>query len=67
MGKELGQAANVYVDRIPDEDLQLFAQIELAAALSGLPKFRETERGYWGEHPVDGSVSPKRLSWQVPL
>ena len=50
MGKELGRAAKVYLDSIPDEDLKLFAQIELAAALLGLPKFRETERGCWTEH-----------------
>jgi hypothetical protein len=49
MGKDLGRAANVYLNSIPDEDLKLLAQIELAAAVFGLPKFRETERGYWTE------------------
>jgi hypothetical protein len=43
-GKRLGSAAAVYLDRIPDADLRLFAQIELAAALAGLPEFQGTLR-----------------------
>jgi hypothetical protein len=39
-----GLEAAQYLDRIPDEDLRLFAQIELAASLAGLPEFRATQR-----------------------
>ena len=39
-GKRLGRDAAIYLDRIPDTDLRLFAQIELAAALAGLPELR---------------------------
>ncbi len=38
-GSRLGQEATVYLDLIPDENLRLFAHIELAAALAGLPEF----------------------------
>jgi hypothetical protein len=43
-GKRIGQEANLLLDRIPDEDLRLFARIELAAALAGLPEFPEIQR-----------------------
>jgi hypothetical protein len=36
-GQHQGQAAAKYLDRIPDPDLRLLAQIELCAALAGLP------------------------------
>jgi hypothetical protein len=39
-GKQMGSAATVYLDRIPEPDLRMFAQIELAAALAGLPELR---------------------------
>jgi hypothetical protein len=39
-GKRLGPDAAIYLDRIPDPDLRLFAQIEFAAALAGLPELR---------------------------
>jgi hypothetical protein len=39
-GKRLGRDAAIYLDRIPAADLRLFAQIELAAALTGLPELR---------------------------
>jgi hypothetical protein len=39
-GKRLGRDAAIYLDRIPAADLRLFAQIELAAALAGLPELR---------------------------
>ena len=38
MGKTSGQAAELKLDSVPDSELRLFAQIELAAALGGLPK-----------------------------
>jgi hypothetical protein len=41
-GKRLGPEAGILLDRIPDDDLRLFAQIELAAALAGLPELPET-------------------------
>jgi hypothetical protein len=44
-GKRLGGDAAVYLDRIPDADLRLFAQIELAAALVGLPELLGIQRG----------------------
>jgi hypothetical protein len=37
-GQHEGKAAARYLDRIPDPNLRLFAQIELAAALVGLPQ-----------------------------
>jgi hypothetical protein len=46
-GKLLGGDATMYLDRIPDPDLRLLAQIELAAALAGLPEFS----GPWRFHP----------------
>ena len=45
-GKRLGREAAVYLDRIPEADLRLFAQIELAAGLAGLPELRGTQREY---------------------
>jgi hypothetical protein len=37
-GNRLGSDAAVYLDRVPDDDMRLFARIELAAALAGLPE-----------------------------
>jgi len=45
-GKQLGENAAVYLDLIPDDDVRLFAQIELAAALAGLPEIPGVEREY---------------------
>jgi hypothetical protein len=45
-GRRLGRDATSYLDRIPDPDLRLFAQIELAAALAGLPELQGTQREY---------------------
>jgi len=44
-GKRLGRDAAVYFDRIPDADLRLFAQVELAAALTGIPELQGIQRG----------------------
>ena len=38
MGQRLREAAILELDSIPDAELRLFAQIELAAALCGLPQ-----------------------------
>jgi hypothetical protein len=43
-GKRMGPEANLLLDRIPDDDVRLFARIELAAALAGLPEFPEIQR-----------------------
>jgi hypothetical protein len=43
-GKRLGEDAMNYVGQIPDADLRLFARIEFAAALAGLPELRMTQR-----------------------
>ena len=53
VGKRLGRDADVYLERIPDRDFRLFAQIELAAALAGLPEFHETERTWRGDIRTD--------------
>lgn len=40
VGKRNGpEAAAVYLDRVPDEVLRLFAAIEVEASLAGLPEF----------------------------
>ncbi len=39
MGKSLGLAGAAYLERVPDPDLRLYGQIELAAALAGLPAY----------------------------
>lgn len=41
-GKKLGESASIYLDQVPDDDLRLFALIEFAAALAGLPELRTT-------------------------
>ncbi len=41
-GKRLGPDAVTLLERIPDAEIRLFAQIEFAAALAGLPAARET-------------------------
>jgi hypothetical protein len=41
-GRHQGPSAEKYLDRIPDPDLRLFAQIELCASLAGLPQTGET-------------------------
>jgi hypothetical protein len=45
-GKKLGAGAASFLDRIPDPDVRLFAQIEFAAALAGLPQWSGTRREY---------------------
>jgi hypothetical protein len=47
-GKRLGADAGRFLARIEDPDLRLFAQIELAAALAGLPELRGIERQQHG-------------------
>jgi hypothetical protein len=52
-GKLVGQNAAVYLEAIPDADVRLFAQIELAAALAGLPELPGVQREY--HHAPDGA------------
>lgn len=52
-GKRLGEDAASYVGQIPDADLRLFARIELAAALAGLPELRRRQRVF-RPSPVSG-------------
>jgi hypothetical protein len=54
MGKTLGQAAGLKVDSVPDAELRLFAQIELAAALCGLPELASMT------HPM-----PRQRPWPI--
>jgi hypothetical protein len=43
-GKSHRRKASSYLDRIPDPDLRLFAEIESIAALAGLPQFAGSPR-----------------------
>jgi hypothetical protein len=54
-GKNLGPNAATLLDRIRDLDLRLFAQIELAAALIGLPAFPETSMKQRRRPPMEGT------------
>lgn len=54
-GKKLGPDAATLLDRIPDLDLCLFAQIELAAALVGLPALPETSMKQRRRPPMKGT------------
>ncbi|HEY1238936.1 MAG TPA: hypothetical protein VGF16_00205 [Bryobacteraceae bacterium] len=51
-GKRLGAGASRYLARIEDPDLRLFAQIELAAGLAGLPEFPGIQRGLRSRRPM---------------
>jgi hypothetical protein len=54
-GKRLGADAEGLLDRIPDPDLRLFAMIELAAALAGLPQYSGTTRTFSRRPPAPGA------------
>jgi hypothetical protein len=54
-GKRSGRKAGTLLDHIPDEDLGLFAEIELAAALAGLPEFPETKSTWRPLPPMQGT------------
>ena len=45
-GVTSGRGAEADLERIPHDDLRLFAQIELAAALAGLPELRGSNLTY---------------------
>jgi len=75
-GKQVGKTAAVYLDLIPDYDVRLFAQIELAAALAGLPELMGLQSEYrpaadrprrrmsraWGE-PMDPRIRCPKCQW----
>ena len=45
-GRQIGANAAVYLARVPEDDLRLFAHIELEAALAGLPELRAIQSKY---------------------
>jgi hypothetical protein len=45
-GRREGAAAVKYLERIPDADIRLFAQIELCAGMAGLPQIGHTSVGH---------------------
>jgi hypothetical protein len=49
-GQHRGLAAAKHLDRIPDPDLRLFAQIELCAAIAGLPQLGGLTTRYPSTH-----------------
>ncbi len=58
-GKRLGADAGRYLARIDDPDLRLFARIEFAAALAGLPEFRGIQREYRPRSARTGRQIPR--------
>jgi hypothetical protein len=58
-GKRLGADAVVYLNRIPDPDLRLFAQIELAAALAGLTELQGAQREFRPRRNAPPSHHPR--------
>jgi hypothetical protein len=60
-GQHQGLAAEKHLDRIPDPDLRLFAQIELCAAIAGLPQIgglitqqsRKRQSSKWTPSPAE--------------
>jgi hypothetical protein len=54
-GKRLGPGAEILLESVPDIDLRLFAQMELAAALAGLPQLPETQRKQRRPPPMQGT------------
>jgi hypothetical protein len=58
-GKQIGENAAVYLDLMPDDDVRLFAQIELAAALAGLPELTGVQREHHHAPGVPGRRMPR--------
>ncbi len=56
---KLGPNAEELLDRIPDADLRLFASIELAAALAGLPQYGGTTRRFTRNPQAAVTTLPK--------
>jgi hypothetical protein len=54
-GKRLGPNAATLLDDISDDDIRLFAQIEFAAALAGLPASHETSMKQRRPPPMQGT------------
>jgi hypothetical protein len=55
-GLRLGADAAALLDRIQDADVRLFAQIELAAALAGLPEVRGSQSEYHPQRSRRGRI-----------
>ena len=58
-GRRMGSDAATLLERIPDDDLRLFAAIELAAALAGVPAAPITSMKR--PHPPDSQGIPGRI------
>jgi hypothetical protein len=66
-GKCLGPEGAVYLDLVPDADLRVFAQIEFAAALAGLPELQGTQREYRPQAaPAEGRMQAPYHPVRVP-
>jgi hypothetical protein len=65
-GKRLGEAASALLDRVPDADLRLFAQIELAGALTGLLQSQGSQR-FRPTHPPKPLSREERIAYHDQL
>jgi hypothetical protein len=59
-GGHQGPAAAKHLDRIPDQDLRLFAQIELCAGIAGLPELGGLTTQYHQKRE-EGMLSPAEI------
>ena len=62
----MGMGASQYLDEVPEEDLRVLAQIELAAALAGLPPLQATQRTYRAGRGRKGFVLAEDASFLSP-
>jgi hypothetical protein len=60
-GRHRGLEASRYLDRVPDRDLQLFAQIELCAAIHALPQFAGLTLQTSAKRPVRRAIPVAEL------
>lgn len=60
-GRRLGKGAAALLERVPDDDLRLFAGIEMAGALAGLPDLPITTRRYGAGHRPPGGPAETRV------
>jgi hypothetical protein len=69
-GKLSGQGTAVYLNQIPDDDLRLFAQIELLTALAGLLEFQSVQRrspNPLGRPPQQRNIQKNRRTMPDPM
>jgi hypothetical protein len=64
-GQHQGRAAAKYLDRIPDADLRLFAQIELCAGIAGLPQLAGLTTQYPSKPRIHSPVELDRIFGSV--